>query len=420
MNIALGNNASERIFWAEADDDALRLEDKDAARSALLAYLLLRRQVVLHPAYIWQSTQTHSTVLSEGTALLLGPPHVHLILGDASNVEEYIVDRKAKLQREARIRHTPDIPELYQYSRHGDGLIRDSARLDERFTDSNAVHQISWSCDDHFRRAVRRELTVRTFTGDCLYGLIYRTPGRCAAYKLDDVVQKMIDRTQSKRMLCSVDSLIAMLIKEGFDPHFLGPVFDRLHILHWESYSGPGLRVPLLSRVMHDSLDPYDPKVFWSAMHHLIGGDMRTTLLELPWVDACKIVADLTSHDEWIEFVRSYESIVSVVDSDCEEIAQAIVKEQLDKRYPSWFQTLRRDGRPGKFAVLSLVCGILGFSSGVTSVGVIGLVATLGDIVKQWVGITKRYFNGGERQTIKTYIHGALRRANKDWEDGGG
>ena len=341
------DRAAERSFWAEADDDALRIEGKHAAQSALLAYLLLRKQVVMHPAYIWQSSQTHSTIIDERSELITSP-NLHLILGDSPNVEAYIRDRKTKLEREARIRNTPDIPELYQYARHGDGLIRDSVRLDERFTAKNAIHEISWSRDDRFRHAVERDLKEKLVTGHTLYALIFRRQGRCSAYKFEEFIQKLIDRTLSKRMLCSVDSLMAMLINEGFGPRFLGPVFDRLHILHWESHNGLGLRVPLLSRVLHGSLDPYDPKVCWNAMEHLIGKDMRKTLLELPWADACGIVADLTTHDEWIDFVATYESIVLVVDSDYDEIAQAVVNEKLDELYPSWFQTLRRDGHPGK------------------------------------------------------------------------
>ncbi len=408
----MAERISDRIFWAEADDDALRIENRHAARSALLAYLLLRKQVVVHPAYIWQSADAHENIIG-GKNQLLRPPNLHLILGDSPDVENYILDRKAKLEREARIRSTTDIPELHQYARHGDRLISDSAHLDERFTAENAVHGISWSRDDRFRQAVRRDLKKRTFTGETLYGLIFRNRGQYPDYKFDDLIKKLVDRTITKRMLCSVDSLMGLLVNEGLDPRTLGPVFDRLHILHWESHHGPGLRVPLLSRLLDGVLDPYDPNVFWTSMEYLIGKDMQRTLLKLPWADACGIVADLSSHGEWIDFIGTYESIVATVKSDGDEIEEELIHAKIDQAYPTLFQTLRRDGRPGKFAILSVVCGILGFSAGVTSIGALGVVGSLGDITKRWVGIIRRYLTDGERHSVKTYIHSSLRRAAK-------
>ena len=406
----MADNSPDRIFWAEADDDALRMEDKHVARGSLLAYLLLRKEVVGHPAYTFQSEDTHSILVGSRNTLV-APPNLYMVLGDSPSVEDYMFDRKGKLEREVRVRRTPDIPELVQYARYGEGLIRDSVYLDEKFTAVNAIHKISWSRDRQFRQVVRRDLEARTPVGDTLYGLIFRCRGKYPTRKFDDLIQRLIDRTMNMRMLCSVDSFMAILVGKGFDPRDLRQVFDRLHILHWESHSGPGLRVPLLSRKLHGSLDAYDPTVFWKAMEHLIGSDMRRTLLELPWDDACGMVADLRAHGEWIDFVATYELIVQTVDVESEEIFREFVDAELDRAYPSLFRGLWHEGRPTKFGLLSFVCGVLSLSAGITPVGVLGLTAGLGDIVQQWVRITQQYFTSGERHSVKTHIYGALRRA---------
>src|SRR4051812_13820279 len=90
------------IFWAEADDGVstvLSGADQSLARRSLAAYILLRRPIVLHPAYLWQSATANQLILHPSAQAIV-QSSVEVILGDSATISDYMTDRIAKLRRD--------------------------------------------------------------------------------------------------------------------------------------------------------------------------------------------------------------------------------------------------------------------------------------------------------------------------------
>lgn len=82
--------AQPPVYWIEADEEAsLFVPGKQGivGRRSLLAYLLLGRRIVAHPADLWQSPQSNSLIFHEQAQPILKKT-VQLHLGDSTTVAE--------------------------------------------------------------------------------------------------------------------------------------------------------------------------------------------------------------------------------------------------------------------------------------------------------------------------------------------
>jgi len=364
------------VFWAEADDDAARLMgNRRLPQLALAAYMLLHRTVVAHPAYVWQSHTTRDLIIPDGNQLIV-PPNISVILGNSSTTRDYITERIEKLRPLEEESHVSG-SELQQYMRHGNDLWSDVSRIDERLSVPGSIHLISWSRDLAFRRLIRQDLENEIPFGPHLLAQLHR---HMPAGRIADAVRRVEALTHDERRLVSVDTVSCNLMANGYPAQFVGPVVDRLHVLHWKSHEGDGLAVPLLGQFGADHLDVSDPLVFWNVMDRLLGPELRTGVTEYAWVDACRLIADLRNDALWKTLVVRYVELVELVNTDNAELRQEIVLDGLGQQYPSLIKTLGIP-RLSKFGLLSVVCTILGLSTTSGLLGWGGAIGTLGDFV---------------------------------------
>lgn len=401
------------ILWVEGDDDARIVGGSCSAPESLLAYALLGRPLVLHPAYVWQSPQTHRMVLNDSGSLLV-PPHAKLVLGDSSSTADYMRSRVAKL-REAKDKFECGLVELAQYERYGaERITAESEALDERFGNNKGIHGISWSRDKKFRRLLRAELITDDPLGNQLFGLILRARGSRSERIVHRAKDKLVEMTGEPGVV-SRDSVIAALLNEDLERDRLDSVFRRLTQLHWESNHDEGIVVPMLGR-LKGKLDPYDPVVFWAAVKKLIGPGEIRALMGLPWAEACRVVSSIREDGTWQKFLQKYVEIVESVAAEFDGLREKEVVRRVLQEYPSLRKMLWRS--TGRVALLSFVCGVISLYGSITGgVGItlsgIGFACTGlsgHDVYRRWISIAGRY-NQSDRQDLQTRLRSFLRSA---------
>lgn len=343
------------VYWIEADEEAsLFVSGKQGmvGRRSLLAYLLLGRRVVAHPADLWQSSYSNSLIFHEQAQPLLRKA-VQLHLGDSNSVADYITDRVEKLKRD-RASSQMSAVELGQYLQHGELLKEQSAMLDDNFTKSGATFRVQGSRDLRFRKLVRRDLADETPFGPHLAASIRQGLDRNGA---DRMLKTLGELAHDRRRFISIDGIISRLLEYGCPTHILRAIHGRLQVLHWESRSEGVIELPLLARAKRAGLEAADPDVFWLALDGLLGTEFQLALMSLPWPTAIGIVAELRGDSVWVKFIETYDAIVDTVERDHDEISEELVRAGAQKKYPSLFR-LAVNNRPDKITVLSWVCGI--------------------------------------------------------------
>jgi hypothetical protein len=400
-----------KVFWAEGDDDAIQIEGADAPKRSLIAYLLLDLPVVVHPAYVWQSEQTHDLILAD-TGGLLSPANINLVLGDSCSINEYIHERKLKLKENlasADFNNSSTI-ELRQYEAYGERLGEESDILDDRFSWSNGVYEIDWSRDKKFRNKVESELVGKSRQGNELYGLLLRNRGGTSERDVNYCIALILEIVRGNLKLASVDSILSILIQRKYAPENIFLIANRLHLIHWMSNSGDDLHVPLLSR-LDEILDPIDPDVFWTAIRYLIGGEMEKIMLRHSWTEVSRAILDMKQDIVWIKFVEQYHEIVAFVNSSNKQFEISEIISGLGSRYTTIWREIKKTpiGRLGSF---SLLCSVIGSSLGGPILGgffsLAGIALTLSDMTKRWLGAASRVLNDGDLNILRVRVQGTL------------
>jgi hypothetical protein len=382
---------TENVFWAEADDFVQRREH---SLGALYAYLLLRTNVVVHPAYFLQSDSTES-VLQIPDRKLLTPPTTKLILGDSPSAEAYIADRIERLSQEAR-NNPAASSELDRYLRHGGRASEMAKLLDNRFPGPEGVLQISWSRDARFRKLIREDLARQDRVGSGLYARIFQASDPPPQWRAMVAIERLIELTYRSHAEVNLDSILNLFAIHGFDRRRLRGVSDRLHSLHWESQYGESLEVPFLGRHAGDQrLHPLDSEVFWFAVRHMLALDLRARLLGMNQWSARDIVMDLRQDPLWRLFVDRYRAVVSVVNEEWAAIREDDVLGGLRQKYPRF-----HFGRMiSVWTVLSFACGAVTLSGGsviTTAISGVGFAATSVGLFKEIVAL------------VNTWVHSDL------------
>lgn len=340
------------VYWIEADEEARLLVPKNPAimgRRSLLAYLLLRRTVIAHPADFWQSSRTNDLLLNaQAQPLLKEAMQIHL--GDSATIQDYMTNRIGKLQRDKA--SSQNNVELRQYEKYHNALTAQADQLDDVFTSSGATLVTNESRDKKFRKLIRDDLLSDIPIGPQLGGCIRKVLRKNEA---DSIVKALADLTRDRRRFLSIDGIVFRLVEAGCPHYMVDRIFRRLQLLHWEARKQGNVDVPLLARASAGKLDSADPEVFWMAVDYLVGKEFQQALMALPWQTAVFIACELRADQEWARFIETYEVIVETVERDHGRIAEDLVAADVVARYPTLLR-IAINTKPDKWAVLSWVC----------------------------------------------------------------
>lgn len=294
--------AGRAVFFSELDDDYQKEVDlkPDALLSRLVCYYLLAPRVILHPAYIWQSKETHTLVNTAGRELFR-PPFTELELGLHQTIEEYMAERIRQLSIPGGA-----TPELRSYESFGPELEREARDLSIRFDTSRRRQVSTYSRDQEFRRLLDTDLRVQAPEGGSLGALLTTVAiagDRIVQTDLGDKLQDFVARSQ----LVSVDTILQQLQAEGYDDlaHSTA-VRRRLLSLYYETYCDADIVIPGTKKLRLGSIiNPYDTEIFWMAMVEAFGDEFQL-LAEPRTKERLLALRELRESHDWEYFKESY------------------------------------------------------------------------------------------------------------------
>jgi hypothetical protein len=401
------------VYWVEADEEATLLAPDAGTtlgRRSLLAYLLLGRTVIAHPADFWQSRRSNDLVLDLQAQPRLRDA-IQLHLGDSPTVRDYITERMGKLRRDMASSQTNR--ELLQYEQYGPLLTSQSDQLDDVFTRSGATFPTRESRDKKFRKLIqqdlRSEIPFGPHLGPCIRHGLHRR-------EADRAIKTLESLCHDGRRFVSIDGIMSRLHDARCERGMLNSIFERLQILHWQSRREGTVEVPILSRAIERRLDSADPQVFWNAVEGLVGPELQRALMTLPWAVAVYMADELRSDSLWKRFIDTYHVIVETVEQDHIEIAESIVASKTAASFPKFRHILWRT-RPDKWTVLSWVCHagswFVGIPHGVGLVLKVGSGLAAGRKVIDHVKRVVDAFHASERHVIAGRIRLLIKDATR-------
>ena len=359
------SNDNSCIFTPEFDDDAKRILGRDISIEATLAYILLGKRIGLHPAYTFQDEKTRELILKDPEYFLEGQ-EVEIILGNSKTAVDYQFERIDKVRQICTSLCCPNI-ELEQYNRFtSDEIKRDCGLFDDHIVARGSVHPISWSRDAKFRESVRSEIEhVRNVRyGKHLGALIKNAGSHLNASQLQGVLDKLVQLSEDTSYTFSCDSVIAMLIENGFDSMATKIINERLHVLHWKAHEGHDLIVPLAHKLDKDEPHPLDPELFWLTLKIFLGEKIVGAFLEKPWKEQLRIARELRENPIWQRFVAQYISIVEML-AKYTSLKPEKIKSRLKECRPTTSKAAWNE--LNKWEVVLLTMLLLALGSGITA-----------------------------------------------------
>lgn len=318
------NQDNKGIFFAELDDDFQSLQGLSEAELLKRAtgYFLLAPSLIVHPAYIWQSSMTHRLVHVSAPELVR-PPFAQLELGKHSTITEYMGTRIDKLT-------APKYPtrELREYDRHGQQLRDDALNLDVRFKTAPSRDIMSASLRDaRFRKLLKQDLEkAEDFDRVSLASRL--KPVYLAPRETDErqsLLEIMIDFVETGELV-SVDTFLRRIYDEGFtELEADRDLRTRLLGLYYETYADEQTIIPATSKLLPGQVvNKYDTDVFWGVMVRLFGTNCR--LLADP-TNPASTAAIRAIHDstDWSDFVSIYFDTLATVDQALWEMPQQVI-----------------------------------------------------------------------------------------------
>lgn len=87
----------EVFFDVSKSESENYLSDRQDLKNYFITYFLLSDELLIHPAYIWQSLKAHEIIFN--SLKLLETDFIKVILEPGQNVEDYILNRIEKVSR---------------------------------------------------------------------------------------------------------------------------------------------------------------------------------------------------------------------------------------------------------------------------------------------------------------------------------
>jgi hypothetical protein len=303
-------NSGKAIFFAELDDDYQefrRLSEPELLQRTF-CYYLLAPNLIIHPAYVWQSGMAHR-LLNGPAGELLTPPFASLELGNYESINDYMTRRIERLHRAPQ-----PTSELRQYEAHGENLFEEAKTLDRRF-DSTTSRPVSVNLrDKRFRDLLYGDLGATDLDQLSLgtqFGAFRDDPPEGLGREFTERIQRFV-RTSG---LVSVDTFRARLYNAGFrELEESKALRRRLLALYYQTYADERTVIPATSKLLFGQVvNPYDSDVFWNVMIRMFGNGCRALIAG----DSSEVVSALQhirESDDWASFVSMYFDTMSTID----------------------------------------------------------------------------------------------------------
>lgn len=302
------------VFVSEFDDEAKRFLGRDISREAVLAYILLGKNIGIHPAYAFQDSASMSLILQDAKIFLEGE-EVEIILGNSTSTVDYIFDRIEKVRQQGTSNYCTNT-ELEQYGVFTDEQIRKYCEVfDNHLVARNAIHPIAWSSDHKFRKLVRNDIeSVRYIRYGSHLGALIKTGGyNLNSNQTQGLMDEIIDLSEDMSHTFSCDTVTTKLIKNMFNSAATNRINERLHVLHWKAYEGYDVVVPFAHKLEKGEPHPLDSELFWVTLKMFLGDKIVQAFLTKSWGEQLRIARDIKENPLWQKFTSQYIEVVEML-----------------------------------------------------------------------------------------------------------
>jgi hypothetical protein len=393
------DSSGKAIFFAELDDDYqdFRKLTEYELLQRTYCYYLLAPSIIIHPAYIWQSTIAHR-LLSGPVGGLLRPPFANLELGNYESINDYMTRRIERLAKAAN-----PTREFRQYESHGQSLFDEAKTLDARF-ESAVSRPVSVTLrDKRFRNLLYGDLgatdldrlSLGTLLGAFREEPLDGVPGR-------DFTERM-QRFVRTANLVSVDTFRARIYNTGYSElEESNNLRRRLLALYYQTYADERTVIPATSKLLFGQVvNIYDSDVFWNVMNRMFGSGCHA-LMKNDSEEVVSALRAIRESPDWSSFVAMYFDTLSTIDEALWAQPLEVIK-AFDKHRPQRSQMfiLKRLWQRKKIDLSAAAFGAVALSSatsfssvpewtagtaGITSVGfgAFGVIRSVANFVKEY------------------------------------
>ncbi|HEX3779021.1 MAG TPA: hypothetical protein VHX38_05100, partial [Pseudonocardiaceae bacterium] len=329
----MANIGGKAIFFAELDDDyqELRSLSRDALLQRTVCYFLLAPSLVVHPAYIWQSKESHHLIHSSAQELLR-PPFTQLELGQHDSIDEYMVKRIERLRRSGQ-----STRELREYETYGSALVAEAKNLSIRFNTAVSRNVSSNKRDLRFRDLLSRDLGAtdldQTSLAAQLGAIVPGKGGGGEGLQLAESMREFVRQNE----LVSVDTVLASIYNQGFpDIEKSNTLRSRLLSLYYKTYADKDedTLIPATSKLyLGTVVNPYDDEVFWGVMTQLFG-PACLALAAPSGPSMLHVVRAIRESSEWVSFTELYFDTLGAVDQALWSQPDKLVSEVVERGDP--------------------------------------------------------------------------------------
>lgn len=346
------------VFLAELDDDyqdLARLSQVEMQRR-LRCYLLLAPSLIVHPAYFWQSNQTHDLVFNS-TNRIFTPEVVKLSLGDSPTVADYMRQRMNSVQA----RGVPITQESVRYQSWGGELQREAASLDGLFATHDPM-RLSISRDAKFRSLISRDLSHVPAAGITLRELLI---AHMQFLSREDRVRAIVGnlrRFVADSSLVSVDSVTEYLAKRGLGGLGQDSMFRRrLLALYYRANVDGDQVVAGIHAVDPDDpvIHPFEHVLFWQVFSLIFGKELERFLADDVSADSGEVIMKLRSESAWRAFAADYAATRMAADTLLKLEAASIADQLAIRRDYVRLKVLPRVWREAKVEISASVGGLV-------------------------------------------------------------
>jgi hypothetical protein len=366
---------SRRVFVSEFDDDyqELLVVNDSALLKRVYCYVLLSDGLIVHPAYLWQSTCSNELVLQRLVAIFR-PPLFEVALGDSEDIVAYIRERIERLER-YRVRETTK--ELRQYKRWETTLLQQALRLQGAFGDAG-YYRGAQSRDSKFRALLDADLVVGTNPFSISALIAENAQSQRVGGDVDET-RAALRHFVANSPLVSLETFANRVRARGMPDLTEDTAFKkRLLDLYYYANADSDILVPGASGLSSvETVNPFDANVFWRVFRELFGQKPHNYLSASSDPVTVRFIRDLRDTDVWQAFRGVYFSVLRTVGDDLRQNEEALSKAiRIESGYDS-VRVLGRVWRRHKLEIAAAAFGALSISSGPAVPIVAGAVSLL-------------------------------------------
>lgn len=398
---------NRKIFFAELHDEyqSLLRTDETALVRRASCYILLADGIILHPAYLWLSQETHRLVF-EKLADIFRPPYCEVVLGDAQSIPDYMQERMEKLRRGVPQGSTQ---EARKYAYWESRLLVEAKRLDTRFP-ADARTIMRKSRDTKFRDLLAADLDVAADPASLINQIAAHSAQENLAVDQQEICERLKGFVKSAELV-SLETFGSEVRRIGLPGLTESGTFKaRMLTLYYYANVEGGIQVPGLANLMSEAIvNPFDADVFWNVFAKLFGKKPAQYLSASADPTVVKTLQELRDTPVWQEYRRAYFEVLEAVDDNLLTNATDLAKKIRTATGQDELTVVARLWRERKLEIASTVFGALGVCT-ISGPGVV--LGALSMTFSAWrlPGAIRR-FNDQYRQHDLTQLQSLIRNA---------